>query len=98
MIEPQQLNRGRIMAVDDNPANLKLLEGMLRQQGYQVRSFPRGRMALASAAENPPELILLDINMPEMTGYEVCERLKAMRNCREFRLFFSVRWARPRTR
>jgi len=76
MLEPKQLNRGNIMAVDDNPANLKLLEGMLRQQGYQVRSFPRGRLALASAAENPPELILLDINMPEMNGYEVCERLK----------------------
>jgi two-component system, sensor histidine kinase and response regulator len=69
--------KGHIMAVDDNPANLKLLEGMLRQQGYQVRSFPRGRLALAAAAENPPELILLDINMPEMTGYEVCERLKS---------------------
>src|ERR1700686_788784 len=77
MIESQQLNRGNIMAVDDNPANLKLLEGMLRQQGYQVRSFPRGRLALAAAAENPPELILLDINMPEMNGYEVCERLKS---------------------
>jgi two-component system sensor histidine kinase/response regulator len=77
MLEPQQLNRGNIMAVDDNPANLKLLEGMLRQQGYQVRSFPRGRLALAAAFENPPELILLDINMPEMTGYEVCERLKS---------------------
>src|SRR5579864_2065225 len=76
MMESQQLSRGNIMAVDDNPANLKLLEGMLRQQGYQVRSFPRGRLALASAAENPPELILLDINMPEMNGYEVCERLK----------------------
>ena len=69
--------KGNIMAVDDNPANLRLLEGMLRQQGYQVRSFPRGRLALAAAAENPPELILLDINMPEMTGYEVCERLKS---------------------
>src|SRR5579864_830182 len=77
MMESQQLSRGNIMAVDDNPANLKLLEGMLRQQGYQVRSFPRGRLALASAAENPPELILLDINMPEMNGYEVCERLKS---------------------
>jgi two-component system sensor histidine kinase/response regulator len=73
----QAENKGNIMAVDDNPANLRLLEGMLRQQGYQVRSFPRGRLALAAAAENPPELILLDINMPEMTGYEVCERLKA---------------------
>ena len=69
--------KGHIMAVDDNPANLKLLEGMLRQQGYQVRSFPRGRLALAAAAENPPELILLDINMPEMNGYEVCELLKS---------------------
>ncbi len=77
MLELQQLNRGNIMAVDDNPANLKLLEGMLRQQGYQVRSFPRGRLALAAAAENPPDLILLDINMPEMNGYEVCEQLKS---------------------
>jgi two-component system sensor histidine kinase/response regulator len=73
----QARNKGNIMAVDDNPANLKLLEGMLRQQGYHVRSFPRGRLALAAAVENPPELILLDINMPEMTGYEVCERLKS---------------------
>jgi two-component system sensor histidine kinase/response regulator len=70
-------NKGNIIAVDDNPANLRLLEGMLRQQGYQVRSFPRGRLALAAATQNPPELILLDINMPEMTGYEVCERLKS---------------------
>lgn len=68
---------GSIMLVDDNPTNLKLLEDMLRVQGYEVRSFPRGRMALAAAQQQPPELILLDINMPEMNGYEVCERLKA---------------------
>src|SRR5580692_3828637 len=66
-----------IMVVDDNPANLKLLEGMLGQAGYGVRSFSRGRPALASAALNPPDLILLDINMPELSGYEVCERLKS---------------------
>lgn len=65
------------MVVDDNPANLKLLEDMLRQQGHEVLSFPRGRLALAAAERNPPDLILLDINMPEMNGYEVCERLKA---------------------
>jgi len=69
--------RGDIMIVDDNPANLKLLEEMLLQRGQEVRSFPLGRLALASAAKNPPDLILLDINMPEMNGYEVCERLKA---------------------
>src|SRR5664279_1028171 len=65
------------MVVDDNPANLKLLEDMLRKQRYEVRSFPLGRLALAAAAQEPPDLILLDINMPEMNGYEVCEQLKA---------------------
>jgi two-component system sensor histidine kinase/response regulator len=65
------------MIVDDNPANLKLLEDMLLQEGHRVSSFPLGRLALAAAARNPPDLILLDINMPEMNGYEVCERLKS---------------------
>jgi two-component system sensor histidine kinase/response regulator len=69
--------RGGIMVVDDQPANLKLLEVMLQRHGYEVRSFPRGRLALAAAAQNPPDLILLDINMPEMNGYQVCEQLKS---------------------
>jgi DNA-binding response OmpR family regulator len=68
---------GKIMAVDDNPANLKLLEEMLEQRGYRVRSFPRGRLALAAASQDPPDLILLDVSMPELSGYEVCERLKS---------------------
>ena len=68
---------GTIMVVDDNAINLKLLEGMLRQRGYEVRSFPRGRLALAAVAQCAPDLILLDINMPETNGYEVCEQLKA---------------------
>jgi putative two-component system response regulator len=67
----------KIMVVDDNPANLKLLEEMLQQRGYQVFSFPGGRLALRAAVENPPDLILLDVTMPELSGYEVCERLKA---------------------
>ena len=66
-----------IMVVDDQPANLKLLEDMLKVDGYKVRSFPRGRLALAAAVQHPPDLFLLDINMPEMNGYEVCERLKS---------------------
>jgi CheY-like chemotaxis protein len=66
-----------IMVVDDQPANLKLMEDMLVSEGYTVRSFPRGRMALANAAEFPPDLILLDVTMPEMDGFTVCERLKA---------------------
>ena len=68
---------GNIMIVDDNPHNLRLMEDMLRQQRYEVLSFPRGRLALAAADQEPPDLILLDINMPEMNGYEVCERLKS---------------------
>jgi putative two-component system response regulator len=74
---PRQSTAGVVMVVDDNPANLKLMEGMLRPPGYEVRSFPRGRMALAAARETPPDLFLLDINMPEMDGYEVCGRLKS---------------------
>jgi len=71
------MTQADIMIVDDNPANLKLLENMLAQQGHEVHAFPLGRLALAAAARNPPDLILLDINMPEMNGYDVCERLKS---------------------
>jgi putative two-component system response regulator len=70
-------HHGKIMVVDDNPTNLKLLEGMLLEHEYDVRSLPSGRLALEAAEQEPPDLILLDINMPEMNGYEVCERLKA---------------------
>jgi putative two-component system response regulator len=65
------------MVVDDQLANLKLIEEMLRQQGHGVRSFTRGRLALASAMLAPPDLILLDMNMPEMSGLEVCSQLKS---------------------
>jgi CheY-like chemotaxis protein len=71
------LRQGNIMIVDDNPANLKLLEEMLRQQGYETRLFPLGRLALAAANKEPPDVILLDINMPEINGYEVCGRLQS---------------------
>lgn len=78
MVDKQtQPDRGNVMIVDDNPANLKLLEGMLNRHGYRVRSFPRGRLALMAAGNDPPDLVLLDINMPEMDGYEMCEKLKA---------------------
>jgi len=65
-----------IMVVDDTPANLRLLENMLRRKGYRVFAFPKGSLALRGALKNPPDLILLDINMPEMNGYEVCQQIK----------------------
>ncbi len=72
------MSQSEIYIVDDNPANLKLLENMLLQRGHQVRSFPLGRLALAAAKKRPPCLILLDVNMPEMNGYQVCEHLKSV--------------------
>src|ERR1041385_4669341 len=77
-----------IIIVDDNPANLKMLEDMLVQQGHEVRSFPRGRLALAAAMNHVPGLILLDINMPEMNGYEVCERLKTDKGLADIPVIF----------
>lgn len=65
-----------ILVVDDTSANLQVLAGMLKDRGYKVRPVPGGKLALAAAERDPPDLILLDINMPEMNGYEVCERLK----------------------
>jgi putative two-component system response regulator len=67
---------GDILVVDDTPANLRLLTGILQGQGYRVRPVPSGPLALRAAALEPPDLVLLDINMPEMDGYEVCRRLK----------------------
>ena len=66
-----------ILVVDDTPANLQVLAGMLKDRGHKVRPVHGGKMALQAARRDPPDLILLDINMPEMNGYEVCEHLKA---------------------
>ncbi len=66
-----------ILVVDDTPANLQVLAGMLKDRGYKVRPVPSGKLALLAAGHDPPDLILLDINMPEMNGYQVCEHLKA---------------------
>lgn len=67
---------GDVFVVDDNPDNLTLLVGILRRQGYRVRVADSGRRALEMIRALLPELILLDISMPEMDGYEVCRELK----------------------
>lgn len=69
--------KGHILVVDDTPANLQLLTNLLTEQGYYVRPVPNGRLALSGAQAIPPDLILLDIRMPDMDGYAVCEQLKA---------------------
>jgi CheY-like chemotaxis protein len=70
--------RGNILLVDDTPNNLRLLSAMLSEQGYEVRRVINGQMALKTAQAHPPDLILLDIKMPDMNGYEVCQHLKAI--------------------
>jgi two-component system sensor histidine kinase/response regulator len=73
----QNSHKGNILVVDDQPADMKLMEDLLRREGYDVRSVAGGRLALLAASQQPPDLILLDIHMPEMNGFEVCERLKS---------------------
>jgi diguanylate cyclase (GGDEF)-like protein len=68
---------GNILVVDDIPDNLRVLSAALTGRGYQVRCAKNGAMALLTAKKEPPHLILLDIKMPDMDGYEVCEKLKA---------------------
>ena len=69
--------QGNILVVDDTPNNLRLLSSALTEQGYKVRSTIDGQMALTVARAALPDLILLDIKMPSMDGYEVCQQLKA---------------------
>ncbi|NET28555.1 response regulator [Okeania sp. SIO1I7] len=67
---------GNILVVDDTPANLQLLIGLLSKKGYTVRPIPSGKLALQGIHLDYPDLILLDISMPDMDGYEVCKHLK----------------------
>lgn len=69
-------NTGTIVIVDDQADNLRVLGGILQQAGYKVRPTLNGELALKSIAFSPPDLILLDIRMPGMDGYEVCRQLK----------------------
>jgi signal transduction histidine kinase len=80
--------RPSILIVDDVPANLNLLTGILKQRGYKVRPAPSGSLALDAARHAPPDLILLDIHMPEMDGFEVCRRLKAEEGLKEIPVLF----------
>lgn len=79
---------GNIVIVDDQPNNLRVLSGILQQAGYKVRPALDGEVALKSIKSSPPDLILLDIRMPEMDGYEVCRRLKSDEQTRDIPVIF----------
>jgi signal transduction histidine kinase len=75
--QPACAPKADILIIDDTPENLNLLSTMLTEQGYKVRSVTKGSTGLRGAQAAPPDLILLDVNMPQMNGYEVCQHLKA---------------------
>jgi putative nucleotidyltransferase with HDIG domain len=80
--------KGNILAIDDTPESLKLLTDLLKAGGYEVRSAISGQLALNAARLNPPDLVLLDIRMPDMDGFEVCRRLKAQAETQDIPVIF----------
>lgn len=73
-VAPEEL---RILVVDDNPANVDLLEAYLLRRGYETIAAYNGQEALARAADGSPDVILLDVMLPDLDGYEICRTLKA---------------------
>ena len=73
----KSLAAANILLVDDQPKNLRLLSDLLEEQGYEVQQAINGAVALQAVALDKPDLILLDIHMPEMDSYIVCQHLKA---------------------
>lgn len=82
----QDLNN--ILVVDDTPQNLHLLVDILTKYNYKVRPVPNGKLALSATAINPPDLILLDIMMPDLDGYQVCKQLKSDPETRNIPIIF----------
>ena len=84
MIEKNRKNS--ILIVDDTPENLSILRKLLTDKGYQVRPALNGEIALKAIATQPPDLILLDIMMPDIKGYEVCKRVKSNPETKDTRI------------
>lgn len=81
-------SKGEILVVDDNPTNLTLLSNMLADDGYEVRAALSGALALRATIVSAPDLILLDVNMPGLNGYDVCRELKANEQTRDIPIIF----------
>lgn len=86
----------RVVIVDDTPENLELLQSFLEGLGFHVFALPNGEMALKAIARSRPDIVLLDIVMPGMNGYEVCRRLKADPATADIPVIFLSALAEPR--
>jgi len=84
----QQRSHKEILVVDDTPDNLRLLSAILTRKNYEVRKALSGAQAIASVKADAPDLILLDIKMPDMNGYEACAAIKADPNTQEIPIIF----------
>lgn len=82
------ITQADILIVDDQPANLQVLAAILKKYGYHVRPAITGDLALKAAFKSPPDLILLDVRMPDMDGYEICQQLKAEAQTRDIPVIF----------
>ena len=87
-INIDKILKANILVVDDTPQNLKLLSSMLEEYGFNVRCAINGSLAVGTARSGWSDLILLDINMPEMDGYEVCKSLKSDNGTSEIPIIF----------
>lgn len=85
---PNFLSKGIILIVDDTPDNLRLLSSMLKDQGYEVRKAISGKAALLALQTLIPDLILLDIKMPDLDGYQICQQLKAVERTAQIPIIF----------
>ena len=72
----------RILIVDDTPANIQMLSAILRERGYQLSAATNGRQAVEAIESVRPDLVLMDVVMPDMDGYEACRHIKASPRCR----------------
>jgi PAS domain S-box-containing protein len=88
IVDPPCSFTGDILIVDDSPSNLELLTGILRREGYGVRLASDGEQALLAVQTRHPDLVLLDIRLPGMDGYEICRRLKASEDTRGIPVIF----------
>jgi DNA-binding response OmpR family regulator len=80
--------QAKVLVVDDTEANVKLVRALLRGAGYEVATAASGTEALLVAASENPDLILLDIMLPDLTGFEICQRLRAAPETRQTPIIF----------